>query len=177
MSRLIPRKNVPPLSVPTVTGEVWTLSEQTPENFVLVVFFRGLHCPICRGYISELDKLGGEFLNHGVVPIAISSDSEERARKVMEEWKLKQIDIGYNLSLDTARAWGLYISSGIGKTSVGIEEPEQFSEPGMFLVRPDGSLYWALAQTMPFARPHISELLKAIEFVIKMDYPARGEVE
>ncbi len=29
--------------------------------------------------------------------------------------------------------------------------------------------------TMPFARTHFSEILGAIDFIIKNDYPARGE--
>ncbi|MFN7087813.1 MAG: AhpC/TSA family protein, partial [Burkholderiales bacterium] len=65
--------------------------------------------------------------------------------------------------------------TGRGKTSMGIEEPALFSEPGVFLVRPDRTLYWAAVQTMPFARPHFRDMLAAIDFVIKNDYPARGE--
>jgi hypothetical protein len=50
-----------------------------------------------------------------------------------------------------------------------------FSEPGLFLVSPDQSLYYGSVQTMPFARPHFSELLGALDFAIANDYPARGE--
>jgi len=37
------------------------------------------------------------------------------------------------------------------------------------------TLYFATAQTMPFARPHFNELLQAMDLVLKSDYPARGE--
>ena len=80
-----------------------------------------------------------------------------------------------NLSIATGRAWGLYVSTGRGDTSIGIEEPALFTEPGLFLVRPDGTLYWAAVQTMPFARPGFADVLKALDFVIAKDYPARGE--
>lgn len=50
-----------------------------------------------------------------------------------------------------------------------------FAEPGVFLVRPDGTLFWGAVQTMPFARPLFSELLAAVDFVLAKDYPARGE--
>lgn len=76
---------------------------------------------------------------------------------------------------DQAREWGLYISTSRGMTSIGIEEPARFSEPGVFLVRPDGTLYYGAVQTMPFARPHFDELLAAIDFALAKDYPARGE--
>ena len=66
--------------------------------------------------------------------------------------------------------------AGSGKTSVGIEEPALFSEPGLFLVRPDGTLYWSAVQTMPFSRPHFADVLTALDFVIDKNYPARGEV-
>lgn len=46
---LIPRQPVPALEVATVGGGTWKLADQTPENFTMVVFFRGLHCPICAG--------------------------------------------------------------------------------------------------------------------------------
>ena len=82
---------------------------------------------------------------------------------------------GYNLALPKAREWGLYVSTSRGMTSIGIEEPARFSEPGVFLVKPDQTLYYGAVQTMPFARPHFDELLAAIDFAIAKDYPARGE--
>jgi peroxiredoxin len=140
------------------------------------VIYRGLHCPICRPYLSELNRLAGEFAQRGVEVIAISCDGIGRAAQTARDWKLDAVRIGYGLSIEAARDWGLYISSGRGKTSVGVEEAERFAEPALFLVRPDGTLYFAAVQTMPFARPHFSEILAAIDFVVKTDYPARGEV-
>ena len=65
--------------------------------------------------------------------------------------------------------------SSRGKTSLGVEEPALFNEPGVFIVSPDGSLYYGSTQTMPFARPSFADLLGAIDFAIAKDYPARGE--
>lgn len=176
MNKLLPRQPVPMLSVDTVSGQTWTLADQVPERFSMMVFYRGLHCPVCRTYISELDKLLEDYGQRGVNVVAISSDTEERARTTKETWGVQNLEIGYGLDLEVARQWGLYISSGRGKTSIGIEEPAMFSEPGVFLVRADGTLYWASVQTMPFARPHFKEVLAGLDFVIKADYPARGEV-
>jgi len=170
-----PRQPVPALSVPTVDGGTWTIGEQKPRNFTLIVFYRGLHCPICRGYLTELNRLHDEFVARGVNVIGISGDTAERAAQTVTDWKLPNLTIGYGLPIDEARAWGLYVSTSRGKTSLGIEEPALFSEPGIFLLRPDGTLYFAIVQTMPFSRPHFSEMLTAIDFVLKNDYPARGE--
>ena len=176
MAKLLPRTKVPTLSVRTASGETWTLAQRKPERFTLVVFYRGLHCPICRGYLGDLVKLEPEFRTRGVEVVAISSDNGERAQRAATEWQLGDLTVGYGLDLATARGWGLFISTSRGKTSAGIEEPAQFSEPGVFLVRADGTLYWSAIQTMPFARPHFRELLSAVDFVISKDYPARGEV-
>ena len=55
-------------------------------------------------------------------------------------------------------------------------EPDLFSEPALYLVRPDGTLYFGAVQTMPFARPHFDDIVTAVKFVLEKDYPARGEV-
>ncbi|HEX6015398.1 MAG TPA: AhpC/TSA family protein, partial [Geminicoccaceae bacterium] len=117
-----------------------------------------------------------EFARRGTGVIAVSSDTEERAREARERWGLERLTIGHSLRLETARAWGLYVSAGIGTTSAGVEEPSAFSEPGLFLVRPDGTLYFGAVQTMPFARPNFGEILQALDFVLAKNYPARGEV-
>lgn len=175
MATLIPRRAVPAREVPTLDGPPWRLSDQRPPRFSMIVFYRGLHCPVCAPYVRDLDRRLGEFDKLGVQAIAVSCDPEERAREAKRRWHIEELPVGYDLDLGTARRWGLYISTGRGKTSSGVEEPAQFSEPGLFLVRPDGTLYASSVNTMPFARPHFDELLRALEFIIEKDYPARGE--
>lgn len=176
LTPLFPRQPVPALDVPLVGGGRWSFDRRTPENFYMVVFYRGLHCPICSRYLADLAGRLDAFAERGVEAVALSSDDEARAGEAAQRWKLGGLPVGYGLSLDDARAWGLYISSGRGKTSVGIEEPARFSEPGLFLVRPDRTLYFGTVQTMPFARPSFAEIQGAIDFVLAKDYPARGEV-
>lgn len=176
LTPLFPRQPVPELSVATLGGDTWTLSGQTPENFTMVVFFRGYHCPICSKYLADLGRKLARFADHGVGVIAISSDDKARAEKTQAEWDLGALSLGYALPLDKAREWGLFISTSKGKTSIGVEEPPLFIEPGLFLIRPDNTLYWSSVQTMPFARTSFAEVLGALEFVIAKDYPARGEV-
>lgn len=88
-----------------------------------------------------------------VVPLALSANGGERAAAMARKVSAQQLRFGYGLPLATARQWGLTISTSRGQTSIGIEEPALFSEPGLFLVRPDGTLYWGSTQTMPFACP------------------------
>lgn len=175
VNALIPRQPVPALKVPLTDGIRFVLGAAPGERFDLVVFYRGLHCPICAKYLIELERLAPQFAERGVQIIAVSSDDEERAKLMAEKVSASGIKFGYGLNLHSARQWGLYISTSRGKTSIGIEEPGLFSEPGVFLVRPDGTLYYGAVQTMPFARPQFQDLLGAIDFAVKSDYPARGE--
>ncbi len=172
---LLPRYPVPALNVPLAAGGRFVLGASPAEHFDLLVFYRGLHCPICSKYLLELERLAPEFASRGVQVVAISSDDEERCRQMVEKVGAKAVKFAYGLSLRSARQWGLYISSSRGKTSIGIDEPELFSEPGVFLVRPDGTLYYGAVQTMPFARPQFQDLVGAIDFAISKNYPARGE--
>jgi len=177
LQSLMPRHPVPALNAPLVAGERFVLGAAPGERFDLVVFYRGLHCPLCAKYLLELERLVPEFEKRGVKVIAVSSDNEERGRLMAEKINARSLKFAYGLSLRSARQWGLYISSSRGKTSIGIEEPELFSEPGVFIVKPDGTLYYGAVQTMPFARPQFHDLLGAIDFAIAHDYPARGEYQ
>lgn len=166
-----PNTQTPELSVDIVDGTKWSLQLQNPEHFTMVVFYRGLHCPICSNYLKDLDNKLNDFKQKGVEAIAVSTDSKERADRTKKEWDVPHLTLGYGLTIDEARSWGLYISSGISD-----KEPGQFAEPGLFLIRPDQTLYAASIQTMPFARPSFSEVLGALDFVLGNNYPARGEL-
>jgi peroxiredoxin len=172
---LMPRLRVPELRVPTLAHGNYALIGDAPLSFTLVVFYRGLHCPICLKYLLELGRLQPEFDQRGVKVLAVSGDTRERAQALADKLHSPNLRIGYGLPLAAAREWGLYISASRGQTSIGIEEPALFCEPGVFVVRPDATLYYGSVQTMPFARPHFDELLAAIDFAQAKNYPARGE--
>jgi len=173
---LIPRQPVPSLELPLVGGGTWSLADQKPENFTMIVFFRGLHCPICSRYLADLHRKLDKFKALGVNVMVASSDDAERAERAKTDWELPELDLAYGIDLKKAREWGLYVSTSKGETSVGIMEPDMFIEPALYLIRPDGTLYFGTVQTMPFARPSFAEILGAIERVLDVDYPARGEV-
>ena len=172
---LKPRQPVPALEVDTLGGGRWKLAEQKPLNFSMIVFYRGLHCPVCRKYTGELNGLIEEFDKRGVSTLVASTDSRERAEQARTQWGLPKLTIGYGMTIDKAREWGLYVSTSRGMTSAGIEEPPLFAEPGLFLVKPVVTLYWGSVSTMPFARPHFNEILQGVDFAISKNYPARGE--
>jgi peroxiredoxin len=165
-----PMEHVPELDIPTVGGSRFRLSERRPGTSTLIVVYRGHHCPICKTYLRELDRKLDDFAARGVDVLALSTDTAERAGASRQEWELGTLTLGYGLPVADARRWGLFVSRGISD-----KEPPEFAEPGLFLVRPDGTLYAASIQTMPFARPHFPDLLAAVDYITKNDYPPRGE--
>ena len=165
-----PRTKVPALDLPLLGGGRFNLADRQPRSFTMVVAYRGLHCPICKTYIRDLDRKLDDFVQKGVDVVAISTDTKERAEQSKSEWGIERLPIAYGLSIEKAREWGLFISASIKEN-----EPALFAEPGLYLVRPDGTLYAASIQTMPFARPSFSEVLAAVDFVTQKNYPARGE--
>ncbi|WP_417876830.1 redoxin domain-containing protein [Winogradskyella sediminis] len=164
-----PRQLTPDLTVNLVNGTEWTLSKQQPENFTLVIVYRGLHCPVCKKYLETLQPKLSEFKDLGVNVVAVSSDTKATAEQTYEEWDIDDVPLGYEFSIEEAREWGLFISKGIK------DEPDTFIEPGLFVIKPNQELYCASLQTMPFARPELDDIIKAIKFVLDKDYPARGE--
>lgn len=176
MTTLYPNQPVPDLSIPTLDGIPWRLSENKGELLTMIIFYRGFHCPICGDYLSDLDDKISKFEKLGVNTIAISCDSKERAEKSHQKWKLKHVKMGYDLTIDQAVEWGLFISAGRGGTKAGVDEPNRFCEPGVFFIKPSGELYGSIINTFPFARPRIKDLLSALETIKEKDYAPRGEV-
>lgn len=136
----------------------------------LFVVYRGKHCPICRSYLGKINGMRSRFADLGVRVWAVSADPIERATEEAEEegWSL---DILTGLSEDDMRVLGLYISSPRSPK----ETDRDFSEPAMFLIRPDGIVHSVDVASAPFYRPELETLVNGIEFIQQNDYPVRGK--
>jgi peroxiredoxin len=165
-----PRQPAPDLTVPLLHGGTYRLRDRQPRLFTMVVFFRGLHCPVCQAQLKELERGLGELEERGIEVIAVSGETLERTRTLAREWKLERLPLAYGLTEDQMRAWGLFISHGINES-----EPALFSEPGLFLISPDHTVYYESILSMPVGRPRLGELLGGIDYWTTHNYPARGE--
>ncbi len=171
MNRPTPKHEAPNLNFPLLDSSQWTLNHQTPKNFTLIIFYRGLHCPVCKKYLQKLRDLTPEFENKGVNVVAVSMDTEKRARLSRQKWEIQNLTLGYSLSEKSAKAWGLYLSKGIKEG-----EPDQFSEPGLFLVDAKNQIYYSSMNSNPWERPYLPTFIKAVDYIIASGYPARGEM-
>jgi len=168
--KVIPKWKAPELVVPRVGGGEWSLTDQNPDKFLMLVFYRGYHCPICKRYLEKLNSLLDEASNLGVSVFTISGDTQERVSKSRAEWNIDGLGIGYGMTADQMNDWGLYVSASIKEG-----EPDFFGEPGLFLIRPDQTVYYAAYNSMPMGRPDLKEVIEFVEFVLKEGYPPRGE--
>ena len=167
--KLMPDTPAPALSVPLVGGGTWTLADQTPDSFTMIVVYRGFHCPVCKGYMGKLNSLMSQAREYGLNVVAVSMDGQERAQAAKADWGLTDVPVAYGLTKDDVKNWGLYLS-----TAIKDAENAQFAEPGLFWVRPDGRLYLIDISNMPFSRPDLEILLPKAKMAKDNNYPARG---
>ena len=169
--KALPKSQAPALEVKLLNGDTWSLKKQNPDFFTMVIFYRGLHCPLCKKYLEKLNEIQGDLESKGVNVIAISMDPEVRARKSKMDWNIENVNLGCEMDAETAAKWGLYLSESISPS-----ETPLFSEPGLFLVKPDNELYYANVSSNPWGRPFLPSFVQLMDFLKSSNYPARGEV-
>ena len=167
--KLTPDTQVPALKLPLVGGGTFDLSAETPKNFTMVLFYRGLHCPVCKNYLGQMKELLSEYEQAGFSVVVASMNGPELAEKAVKEWDLGSLRVAHSVTVEDAKAWGLWISKAFKDVEADI-----FTEPGLFWVRPDGKLYLADISNMPWARPDLKNLVSKVGYALENNYPARG---
>ena len=120
----------PQIQMNTVGGGTRTLGKaHNGHEWQLVVVYRGLHCPICKRYLSQLQEMASAFYDQKVEVIVVSADPLEKAQKMVEEQAL-ELPVAYDLSPEQMAQLGLYISDPRSPQ----ETDRPFAEPGTFVV-------------------------------------------
>ncbi|MFK7838063.1 MAG: peroxiredoxin-like family protein [Sulfitobacter sp.] len=170
MSGLEAGSAFPKMDVAAVDGGSLTLgAPRGAHDWQLVVVYRGLHCPLCKKYLAQLDEMVSDFNALGVDVVAVSGDPEDKAQAMVAEKELS-LAMGYGLSVAQMAALGLYISDP--RSAQETDQP--FPEPGLFVVNAQGNIQILDISNAPFARPDLASLLGGLKFVRANDYPVRG---
>jgi peroxiredoxin len=167
--RVRPGARAPSLELPLAGDGAFRLADAAPRLFTMLVFNRGLHCPVCRAQLSELNRRFDELAEKGIDVVSISGESEQRARQMRDEWRIDKVPLAYGLSEAQMREWGLFVSHAINA-----DEPPVFNEPALFLISPNATVYYESILSMPVGRPRLDDLLGAIDYWTSHNYPARG---
>lgn len=168
---LTPDTPLPNLVLSTLSdGEVKVgKPNRSRGDWQLVVVYRGKHCPICKSYLTELNGMLDDFAAIGIDVLAISADTEEKAKASASDIDYKGI-IGYGLAPDQMAKLGVYISEPRSPK----ETDRPFAEPATFVVRSDGKLQIVDISNAPFSRPALKGLIDGLKFIRQNDYPVRG---
>lgn len=159
-----------PMSFPKVGGG--ELSVGGPrERWTLFIVYRGKHCGRCKKYLKILNDMRGEWDAGGFDVAVVSADTLEKAQADQQElgW---EFDLGYGLTEDQMNTLGVYVTEPLSPS----ETDRNFAEPGVFVIRPDGSILLISISNGPSARPELAELLDGMIFTIENDRPPRGTV-
>jgi len=135
----------------------------------LLVVYRGVHCGVCKHYLQTLTTQLQAFLDIDVDVIAVSSDTQNKAKRAQQEWQLGNMMVGYGLSIRDGQRLGLFVSNA-RKDS----EPQTFFEPGLYLTTKTGELLFVSIQNMPFGRTQTADLLHWVPKLIELEIPPRG---
>ncbi|KZY34475.1 thioredoxin peroxidase [Roseovarius sp. HI0049] len=150
----------PAIDLPVLSGGTRSLA--TPRDgfdWQLTIVYRGKHCPLCTTYLKELNAALPDFTAQGTDVLAVSADSEARARAHMEE-VAPEFDVAHGLTIPQMQALGLYISG----TQNGRDVEAPFAEPGLFVIDDTGLLQITDISNVPFARPDLKWIAKGIGF-------------
>lgn len=162
-------KPFPAISLQTLNGQSLVLGQPPQGQRQMLVMYRGLHCPVCKKYLGQINDMKADFDKLNVQIVAVSTDPEEKARKLASELGL-DFEVAYGLSIEQARDLGLYISTPLDSA----ETDQPFAEPGLFFIRPDGGLHFGEVSSIPFCRPDLEMVKMGIGFIQEKDYPPRG---
>ncbi|MEM7060342.1 MAG: redoxin domain-containing protein [Pseudomonadota bacterium] len=170
MTALIPGRPFPSIDLPKVGGGRLTNADFTAPYMTVLNVYRGLHCPRCKRQIADFAARQELLADEGVEVISISTDPQDRAEEVAATWTTGDMKIGYGLSIDQARALGLFVSKSIREG-----ETDFFAESGVFMIKADGELWGSSINSFPFMRPTAEMILDAVDTAKTRDYPPRGD--
>jgi len=126
----------------------------------MVIMYRGKFCPLCTMYLKQVQESYEDILAGGTEVIAVSIDPKEKAETYAKENNFS-FPIAYDLSVEHMKSLGLYISDPLSAS----EGDHPFSEPGLFVITPEGIVQVVEISNAPFARPDLSMIKQSLEYI------------
>ena len=112
----------PDFTLPTMTGETFSLSEALKNGPVLLAFFK-ISCPVCQFAMPYVERIFQGAQGRAVTVIAVSQDDPRATMAFLKEHRITM-----PVALDDTKAYPA--SNAYGLTTV----------PTFFLVNPDGEI-------------------------------------
>lgn len=171
--KLHPGDTFPNLIVADADGGTRDLSRPTGgHDWMMVVVYRGKHCPLCTRYLNQLEPLVAQLKEIGVDVAAVSADSPQQLAEHREKLSVASFPLFHSLSIDQMKQLGLYISDP--RSAKETDHP--FAEPGVFVINQHGTLQVVDISNNPFVRPELETLVSGLRWIRNPEnnYPIRG---
>ena len=162
----------PTLTVPNADGVTRDLSKPTGDHtWMMVVVYRGRHCPMCTRYLNQLEPFVEDLAAIGVDVAAVSGDSAEQLASHREQLNVT-FPLFHSLSIEQMQSLGLYISNPRSPK----ETHHPFAEPGLYVINEHGTLQVVDLSNNPFVRPDLKTLVSGLSWIRNPanNYPIRG---
>jgi len=138
-------------------------------QWVMLIVYRGHHCPRCKTYVARLQALAPAYAERGVELLLASTDPENVGCRTIEEngWTLP---VAHSLTEANCRQLSLYLTAHLPD----YELSGCYAEPGLFLVNPDGLTQVVERSNSPSVRPDLEVVLDGIIGTQERNLPIRG---
>ena len=168
MSAIKPADAFPAITFKGVNGDDEQLTS-LKGHWVMLIVYRGDHCPRCKTYIAKLHELVPGYTERDVHIRLASTDPKEVAQRTISEngWTLP---VAHSLQPDEARQLSLYLTDHTADS----ELDGQYAEPGLFLINPEGITQVIATSNSPSVRPDLEVVLDGIIGTQDRNLPIRG---
>ena len=139
------------------------------DKWVVLIVYRGNHCPRCKNYVAKLETLASAYAERGVELLLASMDPETVAKRTIDEngWTLP---VAHSMTEATSRQLSLYVTDH----EEGYELTGRYAEPGLFLINPDGFVQSMERSNSPSIIPDLEVVLDGIIGTQERNLPIRG---
>lgn len=168
MTGIKPADSFPDIEFSLVGGGTRKLQDWA-GRWIMLIVYRGNHCPRCKSYVAKLQALAPAYAERGVELLLASTDPENIAQRTIEEnsWTLP---VAHSLTEANSRQLSLYVT----EHDADYELTGRYSEPGLFLVNPDGLIQSMERSNSPSIRPDLEVVLDGIVGTQERNLPIRG---
>ena len=168
MNVIKPTDPFPEITFNLLAGGTTQLSDKQ-GNWQMLIVYRGDHCPRCKHYMQSLHQLAPDFAQRNVEILVASMDPERIASRTVDEnsWTLP---VAHSMSTDECRRLSLYLTPHTPDSE--LEGP--YSEPGLFLINPQGQTQVIAISNSPSVRPDLAVVLDGIIGTQERNLPIRG---
>ena len=150
MPRLKPGDKAPDFIIKDLEGKQHRLYDYLNGQKTVLLFYRGEWCPVCNLQLHSLQEKLAEFQKEDAQILAISTDTSENSRKLVEK---------HNLSFPVLAKLGREVVDDYG---LFFNEEKGSAEPAIFILRPDGTVAYVSLQSGPLGRPSNDDLLRVV---------------